>query len=1040
MKKSLIKILIFFVAIFGTFSIYLLVSNNSVYAADHTPHDGIEDGGFHIAKWDKDDSLPSSSGNYYLAKDVTLTQCWRPDHEVKLCLNGHCIKLAEQCQGSVIEFRGSDFYDENSLYIYDCSEVEHKYRLNEEGLAIVDDTLTENYSTFKGGYLTNSGNLCGNGGCIDLTHGTETKSNLYLSGVNILGNKVTENGAGIYYKYEKGKKCTISLENVSIFGNVAGGKGAGIYQEASNSDNVALTLNNVNISNNRSGVMPAGIYEESSLAVKGNVYVYDNKVYNEEEKDGLESDIIVNHANQSKFSVVGKLEEKSKIGYSLVKPSKIYDYYKIFDENDSTKNNDADPSSIFISNTFQELEKDGVNLSIIGIKESYRINQDDKPHTIYLPKNFDAFKEYIKFGEKEGTYDLDVAPEFTEVGEYTIYYMYKASCFDLPVTGKQVIIIDKKLPNLPEGLTDLVYTGDKQELIKVPENPGATFQYKLENGYWSEFTPKGMDIAKYTIYVRATGDEDHADTEFELEAEIKAPDKTQLQAKIDEATAYRDEINENYKKIAADLHKEILSARSKNIIVVITADEVKTAEDDLDAALTKAKEDVSSVNAVIALIDAIGDVAFNDGSKAKIDAARAAYDALIENYKVHVSNYETLTNAEARYAELTNDNSSAAVVIDAINSIGEVTLDSKSKLDEVRFSYNGLTESQQALVTNYETLTNAEATHSKMRAYKDVAITVENSINAIGDVLYNEESKAKIDEARLKFDELNDEQKPYVSNYETLTNAEARYAELANDNNMALETMEMINAIGKVNYEAKERIDAAYAKFNELTDAQKALVSNFNVLAEAKTKIGLILVDKAKADEVDAKIDAIGDLVYTSECKEKIDTAKASYNVLSESQKNFVTKFDILISKDKSYEKVDYAYKVINAIGTVELNDESKQRIANARNLYNELSDEEKNLITNSNKLVNAEDEYKQLSLEQTSSIALTVVIVSLVVLGILIIVGYILLFFVFNSWTLIRYKQKRVFKLGAKNGKIRLLRMNLRIIYRDEADVHRKK
>ena len=252
--------------------------------------------------------------------------------------------------------------------------------------------------------------------------------------------------------------------------------------------------------------------------------------------------------------------------------------------------------------------------------------------------------------------------------------------------------------------------------------------------------------------------------------------------------------------------------------------------------------------------------------------------------------------------------------------------------------------------------------------------------------------------------------------------------------------MEMINAIGEVNYEAKERIDAAYAKFNELTDAQKALVSNFNVLAEAQTKIGIILADKAKADEVDAKIDAIGDLVYTSECKEKIDTAKASYNVLSESQKNFVTKFDILISKDKSYEKVDYAYKVINAIGTVELNDESKQRIANARNLYNELSDEEKNLITNSNKLVNAEDEYKQLSLEQTSSIVLTVVIVALVVLGILIIVGYILLFFVFNSWTLIRYKQKRVFKLGVKNGKIRLLKMNLRIIYRDEADVHRKK
>lgn len=55
---------------------------------------------------------------------------------------------------------------------------------------------------------------------------------------------------------------------------------------------------------------------------------------------------------------------------------------------------------------------------------------------------------------------------------------------------------------------------------------------------------------------------------------------------------------------------------------------------------------------VIAKINAIGEVEYTDESKAKIDEARAAYDALTDAQKALVENYETLTAAEARYAEL----------------------------------------------------------------------------------------------------------------------------------------------------------------------------------------------------------------------------------------------------------------------------------------------------------------------------------------------------------------------------------------------------
>ena len=1017
MKKSLLKFIIGIFLITGILTIVTMHANTKVYADGDHRHPDNESIAY--TAWTDATSLPTDEGHYYLENDVALASTVEVTNKVTICLNGHGIKMTGQ--GNVFKITKGE------LEITDCSDSVHKYKILENGLAQVDDSLTENYETFKGGYIT-GGNGVETGGAFYVNGGQ-----LIIRKAVIIGNSTTGNGGAIYV--EKTSQLTV-VEKSYIIGNVAEKSAGGIYNADSSKPIFVRSFST--IKNNFSKTSPAGIYSAGKLSLgnvnfKDELYIYDNKLSN-----GDEDDIVAD----GEFVVSSAFNENTKIGYSNIKNGIIIDYFKAFRVLSESQvidlYNNENANDVFISNSNISLAKSENNAVYEYNAPDYVVAYDEEMHTFKPDSNY-KLEHTIKYGTAEDTYDLETAPEFSEIGEHIIYYEVKVG--DVVVKkGSQKITITDIDPHMPTGNKNIVYNGNAQELITVKEYPGISYSYKIKDGYWSTYIPKGIDIGTYTIYVRIYGDTEHGEIEQSVKATIIFPDKTQLQAKIDEGNQYEDSIKANYKAIARDLENNIKNAKAIFLISKSTESEIKDAIDNLDAAINKAKEDVATVDDVKSKIDAIGEVAFNDESKAKIDAARAAYDALIEKYKVHVSNYETLTNAEARYTELTSDNSSAAVVIDAINSIGEVTLDSKSKLDEVRFSYNSLTESQQALVTNYETLTNAEATYSKIRADKDIAITVEKSISEIGEVLYNDEIKAKIDASRAAFDALTDDQKALVDNYETLTNAEARYAELTNDHNIASETMEMINEIGEVNYEAKERIDAAYTKFNELTDAQKALVSNFNVLTEAKTKITLILADKAKADEVDAKIDAIGDLVYTSECKEKIDTAKASYNVLSESQKSFVTKLDILISKDKSYEKVDYAYKVINAIGTVELNDESKQRIANARNLYNELSDEEKNLITNSNRLVNAEDEYKQLSLEQTSSIVLTVVIVALVVLGILIIVGYILLFFVFNSWTLIRYKQKRVFKLGVKNGKIRLLKMNLRIIYRDEADVHRKK
>ena len=184
---------------------------------------------------------------------------------------------------------------------------------------------------------------------------------------------------------------------------------------------------------------------------------------------------------------------------------------------------------------------------------------------------------------------------------------------------------------------------------------------------------------------------------------------------------------------------------------------------------------------VIGLIDNIGTVTLD--SKAKIDAAREAYEGLTEAQKELVKNYQTLEKAEARYAELLNDENAAKNVIDLINDIGTVTTDSKAKIDAAREAYSKLTEAQKNLVTNYQTLEKAEADYAKLvadKADQDAADAVIDLINGIGTV--TKDSKAKIDAARKAYDKLTEIQKKLVSNYQVLEKAEEDYAKLTDPN------------------------------------------------------------------------------------------------------------------------------------------------------------------------------------------------------------------------------------------------------------------
>lgn len=134
------------------------------------------------------------------------------------------------------------------------------------------------------------------------------------------------------------------------------------------------------------------------------------------------------------------------------------------------------------------------------------------------------------------------------------------------------------------------------------------------------------------------------------------------------------------------------------------------------------------------------------------------------------------------------DKAAAKAVDDLIDAIGDVTLtdDCKAAIDAARKAYDALTDTQKALVSKLDILTDAEAKLAQLKkeaADKAAVDDVIAKIDAIGKVKLDKDSKAKITAARAAYDALDDELKAQVTNYNTLLAAEKRYQQLRDKQN-----------------------------------------------------------------------------------------------------------------------------------------------------------------------------------------------------------------------------------------------------------------
>lgn len=247
----------------------------------------------------------------------------------------------------------------------------------------------------------------------------------------------------------------------------------------------------------------------------------------------------------------------------------------------------------------------------------------------------------------------------------------------------------------------------------------------------------------------------------------------------------------------------------------------------------------STAKAVMELIEKIGTVTYTDACKEKIDAARKAYDALDKTEQAKVTNYAKLTAAEKKYDELklADDKAQAKKVDDLIGKIGTVTANSGPAITAAWNGYNGLTAAQKGYVTKLAVLQEATRKWNQLKADAVIKL-IDQIVTPV-----TAQSKASIDAARSAYNALNKDQQALVTNLKKLTDAEAAYAQLTAtdaDKKKAQAVIDKIKKLGDITLDSEKDIEAARKAYDALTDLQKKLVENYDVLTAAEAKLAML--------------------------------------------------------------------------------------------------------------------------------------------------------------------------------------------------------
>ena len=323
----------------------------------------------------------------------------------------------------------------------------------------------------------------------------------------------------------------------------------------------------------------------------------------------------------------------------------------------------------------------------------------------------------------------------------------------------------------------------------------------------------------------------------------------------------------------------------------------------------------------------------------------------------------------------------------------------KEEIEAARNAYNNALDEKHKAIFNKDTLRKLLAAETGSGNSIEKAMAAIDAIPAADKLTMDD--KAAVEKARTLYDSLNDEEKSVITNYSKLTEAEAKIRELEKqqeqkdkDKKAAEKVIADIDALPSsseltLDPYVLQLLDRVQAEYNALTDAQKALVTNYSTLQYLRNLIPDL---KAAAAVVD-KIKAIGEVTSDNYLKKQalVVEARTAYDALTADQKKRVTNYaelekaELFISRQSTDEKVAYVISFIdelnittsssgalsdgplrlteknNNVPTEKIWNDWKAYVVNARALYDTLDDQQKAQVTNTASLEKAEGYIYQL-------------------------------------------------------------------------------
>ncbi len=178
-----------------------------------------------------------------------------------------------------------------------------------------------------------------------------------------------------------------------------------------------------------------------------------------------------------------------------------------------------------------------------------------------------------------------------------------------------------------------------------------------------------------------------------------------------------------------------------------------------------------------------------------------------------------------------------------------------------------------------------------------------------------------------------------------------------------IELIELINKLPEeITLNDEEQIENIVIKYNNLTNDEKNKVTNYQKLIDSQNKLAELKQVAADKEQAQNVIDLINNLPSLNELKltdeQLVLNARTAYNNLTAEQKQYVTNYSTLISlenKIKELKQVELdkaqaqiVIDLINELPNVnELKLEDKGQVLSALNAYNSLTDKQKTYVDN---------------------------------------------------------------------------------------------